>query len=434
MKYLIFTYFLFSDHIPIHPDQASNQNVQENQMYIYNNSNINVPALNPIDLYSRPQNYIQNFTANRENPQNLVVQRFENQYQEELKKFKQNGGSSGQGNGAQDGGKTGNKEEPKENLKPNENKINDFFNGFNQVYNEKGEDSDSKLTITEDTSLIKGEYICYKCNDVFPSKRNLKQHAKTCSETVEMENNEKLGKYTCTQCAYRCQSPAILKIHERTHSGEKPFACTFCEYKSGQKNNVAKHILVHMKEKPFRCQYCEYRCAQKNNLVVHERTHTGYKPFACPYCEYRTVQKPNLVKHMYLHTDQKPFSCDMCSYRCVQKTNLTKHKQRHLNEKEGEKIDVKAQFKPYRPRQKSVKCPHCSYRCVQKTSLDKHLQFKHPDLPQNLTENLPENLQENEEDSQDAEEKNDICEGAVQNLSVKKDVTHSEDAYSHNDK
>lgn len=426
MKKTDFYLYLFSGHLSIHTDPVTAQTIQENQMYIYNNPNINIPALNPIDLYSRPQNYIQNYTANRENPQNLVVQRFENQYQEEFKKFKQNDGSNGQQNGAPDGGKIENKEEPKENLKPNENKI--FYNDFNQAYNEKNEDSDSKLTITEDTSLIKGEYICYKCNEVFPSKRNLKQHAKTCSENAETENCEKLGKYTCTQCAYRCQSPAILKIHERTHSGEKPFACTFCDYKSGQKNNVAKHILVHMKEKPFRCQYCEYRCAQKNNLVVHERTHTGYKPFACPYCEYRTVQKPNLVKHMYLHTDQKPFSCDMCSYRCVQKTNLTKHKQRHLNEKEGEKIDIKTQFKPYRPRQKSVKCPHCSYRCVQKTSLEKHLQFKHADLPQNLPENSPD------ENSQDIEDKSDVCDGAIQNLSVKKDIIQSEDAYSHSNK
>ncbi|XP_035456219.1 zinc finger protein 563 [Spodoptera frugiperda] len=346
---------------PVHPD---------NQMYVYN-SHVNVPALNSIDLYSRSQNYVQNYTNIRENPQNLVVHRqFENTspYQEDFKKLRQDGGL----NSAKE-----KCEEPKENLKPtDENKI--YYSEYNQNFSEAKNENDSSVQnkITEDISMnIKGQYICYKCNDVFPSKRGLKHHSKSCSDNEQLV--EKVGKFSCSQCAYRCQSPAILKIHERTHSGEKPFSCTFCDYKSGQKNNVAKHILVHMKEKPFRCQYCDYRCAQKNNLVVHERTHTGYKPFACPFCEYRTVQKPNLVKHMYLHTDQKPFSCDMCSYRCVQKTNLTKHKQRHLNEKEGDKIDIKNQSKPYRPRQKSVKCPHCSYRCVQKSSMEKHLQFKH---------------------------------------------------------
>lgn len=287
-------------------------------------------------------------------------------------------------------------EEPKENLKPTDQ--NKIYYDYNPVVEKNENDSsvENKMHPGELSMNIKGEYACYKCNEVFPSKRGLKQHAKACTEDGENQS-EKIGKFGCSQCAYRCQSPAILKIHERTHSGEKPFSCTFCDYKSGQKNNVAKHILVHMKEKPFRCQYCDYRCAQKNNLVVHERTHTGYKPFACPYCVYRTVQKPNLVKHMYLHTDQKPFSCDMCSYRCVQKTNLTKHKQRHLNEKDGEKIEVKTQIKPYKPRQKSVKCNLCPYRCVQKSSMEKHIQFKHagsvPDFDQTSNINEDENIQ-----------------------------------------
>ncbi|CAK1546519.1 unnamed protein product [Leptosia nina] len=352
-------------------NQGLNVNGEIPQQELQSTSNLHPDHIysvyNNLELYQRPPNYIQNFVNNevaRDDPQNLVVHRqydTPSPYDDELKKIRQDGGAKYE---------MAKHEDPKENLKPNENKI---------FYYEKNEnDSSLNNKISDDLSMnIKGQYSCFKCKEVLPSKRVLKQHAKSCENGLTVEELEKLGKFSCSQCAYRCQSPAILKIHERTHSGEKPYACTFCDYKSGQKNNVAKHILVHMKQKPFRCQFCEYRCAQKNNLVVHERTHTGYKPFACPFCEYRTVQKPNLVKHMYLHTDQKPFSCDMCSYRCVQKTNLTKHKQRHINEKEGEKIDIKIQNKPYRPRQKSVKCPYCPYKCVQKSSLEKHLLFKH---------------------------------------------------------
>lgn len=371
-------------------DQAGHpQNLhQDNQLYPQYQShvaNMSAAAHAPIDLYSRPQSYVQNFpvTQNqlpvRDNPQNLVMHRqYENNSTYNSEDFKRQEAVE---NDEKSDGKC---EEPKENLRPQENgKL--FYSGYSKVPAEKNENDSSeqnKIMSSEDALAmnIKGEYLCYKCNEIFSSKRGLKQHAKQCSEGRDSgDAPEKVGKFPCSQCPYRCQSPAILKIHERTHTGEKPFSCNFCDYKSGQKNNVAKHILVHMKEKPFRCQYCEYRCAQKNNLVVHERTHTGFKPFACPYCDYRTVQKPNLVKHMYLHTDQKPFSCDMCSYRCVQKTNLTKHKQRHLNEKEGEKVDVKSQSKPYRPRQKSVKCTLCPYRCVQKSSLDKHMLYKHSD-------------------------------------------------------
>ncbi|CAG4948579.1 unnamed protein product [Parnassius apollo] len=406
-------------HIPSHTDTPSNNaGLPPQDHIIYNH--IPISALNTIDqLYTRPQNYIQNYVTNnvnRDDPQNLVVYRQFNNCSpystEELKKSKEE----------DVGGKidSSKNEDPKENLKPtDQNKM--FYADYNPnglANNAEKNENDSSAHVNkmrlEDVSMnIRGVYACYKCNDNFSSKRGLKQHVKTCVENGEVnELIDKLGKFSCSQCAYRCQSPAILKIHERTHTGEKPYSCTFCDYKSGQKNNVAKHILVHMKEKPFRCQYCDYRCAQKNNLVVHERTHTGYKPFACPYCEYRTVQKPNLVKHMYLHTDQKPFSCDMCSYRCVQKTNLTKHKQRHLNDKDGDKVECKGQVKPYRPRQKSVKCPHCTYRCVQKSSLEKHLQFKHCELN---VEYVPEynqglNLMKCEDKFE-----------TIQNLSVKKD-------------
>lgn len=402
--------------MPVNTDQVHPHNLQQdNQIYTQYTTHITnmAPTLAP-DPYSRPQNYVQNYSVSnivRDNPQNLVVHRqYENSspYEPRLRQDEISNGEKSERK----------QPDPKEDLKTSENgKV--YYSEFNNVVAEKNENDPSEQNkITNNTHedvlamSIKGEYVCYKCNEIFPSKRGLKQHAKHCSENGESSDvPEKVGKFSCTQCPYRCQSPAILKIHERTHTGEKPFSCNFCDYKSGQKNNVAKHILVHMKEKPYRCQYCEYRCAQKNNLVVHERTHTGFKPFACPYCDYRTVQKPNLVKHMYLHTDQKPFSCDLCSYRCVQKTNLTKHKQRHLNDKDGEKIEVKSQNKPYRPRQKSVKCMHCPYRCVQKSSLDKHMQFKHNDTQlcnANYIDGFDNGIMKD-------------AETAVQNLSVKKD-------------
>ncbi|GBP30938.1 Gastrula zinc finger protein XlCGF57.1 [Eumeta japonica] len=380
---------------------VQNQNLQD-QVLLYNNQlpPLNVP-LSSVDFYSRTQSYLPNYPPDitRENPQNLVMNR---QYNVgyDIDKQKENS--------IEDSQKIENEKllnDPKDDQKNYQ-----YDNNTEQLYIDKNENDSNvqnkvmqmqdninyKNLIENEYAHIKGEYVCYKCNNIFPSKRGLKIHSKVCLENGEnlSESSDKMGKFTCSQCPYKCQSPAILKIHERTHTGEKPFSCTFCDYKSGQKNNVAKHILVHMKEKPFRCQYCDYRCAQKNNLVVHERTHTGYKPFACSYCaycDYRTVQKPNLVKHMYLHTDERPFSCDVCNYKCVQKTNLTKHKLRHLNER-NDVADFSKINKPYRPRQKTVKCQYCPYSCVQKISLDKHMQYKHPEVQTDRQDIDQENL------------------------------------------
>ena len=33
------------------------------------------------------------------------------------------------------------------------------------------------------------------------------------------------------------------------------------------------------------CQFCPKAFADSSQCVVHERTHTGEKPYACPYCD-----------------------------------------------------------------------------------------------------------------------------------------------------
>lgn len=55
--------------------------------------------------------------------------------------------------------------------------------------------------------------------------------------------------------------------------------------------------------KLFVCCYCPYSTNVKTNIRVHQRIHTGEKPYACPHCPYKSSHKSNLKSHSLRHLD-----------------------------------------------------------------------------------------------------------------------------------
>jgi uncharacterized Zn-finger protein len=49
------------------------------------------------------------------------------------------------------------------------------------------------------------------------------------------------------------------------------------------------------------CQICHRGFLNKSNIKVHMRTHTGEKPFNCAHCSKAFRQKAHLLKHMSIH-------------------------------------------------------------------------------------------------------------------------------------
>ncbi|XP_029972832.1 zinc finger and BTB domain-containing protein 24 [Salarias fasciatus] len=165
---------------------------------------------------------------------------------------------------------------------------------------------------------------CEECGKVFKNHPFLKIHQRT-------HTGEK--PFQCTDCGKSFTQKHTLLDHQRMHTGEKPFVCSVCSKALSTKHSLQEHMNLHREEKSFDCDKCGKSFTQKRQLKSHYRVHSGKSLPECAQCHRKFMDTAQLKKHVRTHTGEKPFTCDICGKCFTVKSTLQTHIRIHRGEK-----------------------------------------------------------------------------------------------------
>ncbi|XP_055328363.1 putative zinc finger protein 876 isoform X1 [Paramacrobiotus metropolitanus] len=188
---------------------------------------------------------------------------------------------------------------------------------------------------------------------------DVKQEPEACNWYYRQDAD----KVQCGTCSKLYASKKSLKIHNRIHTGYKPYACPICPKRFTQTNVLKAHINYHTGRRDWLCKICGKAFTQSAHLRTHEKTHSNRKDYQCPYCQQNFSCKGVRDRHIRQHTGEKPYKCLLCEKRFTRGESLKFHENAHQG------------IRPY-------SCPHehCRKTFTKQSSLKRHIRSAHSGL------------------------------------------------------
>ncbi|VEN48339.1 unnamed protein product [Callosobruchus maculatus] len=256
-------------------------------------------------------------------------------------------------------------------------------------------------------------FVCYVCNLVIHSKKDLIHHINVSGCSVKSRAKKTLTIYKITkhleaqyhvkriQCMHcnatfrrkKLLDDHIVKNHEEfiTYVTSKIHQCKYCSYKSTIIDKFKRHLKKHPESgcgatpKKYACNYCEARFHRQIYLDNHVlRNHKEFmtsvssKIHQCKHCSYKTTVIANFTRHLMKHPES---GCSItpirypCSYKTTTITDLTRHLSKHPESGCG-----------VTPKQ--YPCTHCHAIFRRKTYLDEHIIRNHEEFATSVSSKI----------------------------------------------
>lgn len=147
--------------------------------------------------------------------------------------------------------------------------------------------------------------VCDECDEEYPDARALASHR-------NRHHSSSGRKFFCNECGKGFGSRSSQQIHNRIHTGERPYGCRYCWKAFADGGTLRKHERIHTGEKPYVCAVCPRAFNQRVVLREHIRSHhsgsvnkLGFSNpvYICQVCGASASGSEELALHLVKHSD-----------------------------------------------------------------------------------------------------------------------------------
>ena len=165
-----------------------------------------------------------------------------------------------------------------------------------------------QITPIPENSYIVAEFSLKPENSQQMSLSDQEQYEEEAEGSEQEESTEIMATLPLAQGNFHSgirspfsQSPSF----EGSQGNERPFVCPHCSADFIRQSNLSVHMMkVHgetVEVRTHQCSYCDKKFKYPNKRRLHEMTHTGEKPNVCQFCTMGFFKKSRLRVHLTKH-------------------------------------------------------------------------------------------------------------------------------------